>query len=268
MKKDFKFIKEIGKGSFSKVYKAIDLQGKIVNKNELLAIKVIDKLNVDINVINSEKKIFKLINNSNSNNKNIIKIYEYFEEDDYLFICMEYINGYELLNYVNFINTDEDIKNIISQMINAVQFLHEKNISHGDIKLENFLITDKKRIILIDFGLSTIGTNPIFIKKGTAMYAAPEMVIIDQKGRYNGKKIDMWALGTVIYILKYKTYPFLRRSLGGIPNSFKNHYEKLAYLDDNIHHPKKFRGNPFIPIINGLICKDVNKRFNINEIIF
>ena len=266
-KENFKFIKEIGRGGFSTVYKVIDYEGLVSNKGDILAIKIIDKKNINMDVLDTEISIFNLI--KKHDNINIVKLYSYFEEDGYLFIIMEYINGLEMLDYVSYSNNSDDdtIKNIIKQMSNAIKFLHDRDITHGDIKLENFLITKKHRIVLIDFGLSTVGNNPIFRKKGTAMYAAPELIFLDSETGYIGKKIDMWALGTVIYILKYKNYPFLGRSLRGLPNIFINEYDKLAYINDQIHHPLKFKGNPFIPIINGLIRKDVDKRLSTEEFI-
>lgn len=267
-KDDFKFISEIGKGGFSTVYKAIDINGLILNKNDILAIKIIDKTEVPQQVIKSELDIFLTLNTSVNYNDNIIKIYDYFEEDKLLYICMEYLNGTDLFNYVcdkSNIYNDSNIRNMLIQMINAIKFLHSKNISHGDIKLENFLKVDD-RIVLIDFGLSYIGDHIIHAKKGTAMYVAPEMVFNVDKYGYDGKKTDMWALGTVLYILKYKAYPFLGRSLSGIPEHFNSEYERQSYSGDEIHHPAKYRNNEFIPIINGLICKNQDKRLCIEDL--
>lgn len=262
---NFTLIEKIGEGGFSEVYKAKDNTGKYVAKNDFLAIKILN-LYSNSNVIDNEKNICMKLNDIDNNN--IIKFYDYLEYDNKLYIYMEYINGIELFDYItdtNNVLTDNEIKQIIIQMINALNFLHAEDISHGDIKLENFMITSDNQIILIDFGLCNFTNKELYEKKGTAMYAAPELVCIDDKG-YDGKKIDMWALGTVIYILKYKSYPFLGRSLSIIPEKFKSESDKSHYLSDNVHHPLKYKNNPFVSIIDGLICKDINKRLDITKL--
>jgi calcium-dependent protein kinase len=91
----------------------------------------------------------------------------------------------------------------------AVRYLHEKNIIHKDLKLENFLIThvEGEMIIkLIDFGMSKkVNSHHEIIREasGSPYYVAPE--IFTEK--YN-IKVDIWALGVMLYIMIVGKYPF------------------------------------------------------------
>ena len=70
-------------------------------------------------------------------------------------------------------------------MVDAVAYLHEKNVVHRDLKLDNILIDDHKRIKLIDFGFS-VCAGPDFKLKlfcGTPHYMDPDIV---KKKEYNG----------------------------------------------------------------------------------
>ena len=87
--------------------------------------------------------------------------------------------------------------------------MHSRNIAHRDIKLDNVLIEETTRAIkLIDFGFSVVtpsdgGKLKIFC--GTPSYMAPELV---RKHSYDGKQVDMWALGVLLYVMLTGVLPF------------------------------------------------------------
>ena len=102
-----------------------------------------------------EIKILKKIDH-----KNIIKLYEAIDTSKYVYLSTEYIAGPSLLKYLKSKpdrKMDEiEIKHIWKQVIQAVAYLHSKNITHRDIKLENILLTkDFQTVKIIDFGFST-----------------------------------------------------------------------------------------------------------------
>lgn len=87
-------------------------------------------------------------------------------------------------------------------MLEAISYLHEREIIHQDLKLENILVSEDNQIKLIDFGLCNRlkpGTNYAFmeIKVGTHGYQAPEVL----NGSYVTTAIDMWAYGILLYEL-------------------------------------------------------------------
>ena len=105
--------------------------------------------------------------------------------------------------------TERDAADVISQLLSAIIYCHERGIVHRDLKPENILLdntlSDKMRIKIIDFGTAN-AFNPL--KKlrtttGTAYYMAPEVLMKN----YN-EKCDVWSCGVILYILLSGMPPF------------------------------------------------------------
>ena len=86
--------------------------------------------------------------------------------------------------------------------------MHNNNIVHRDLKLDNILVEESTRMVkLIDFGFSVVVGNgtPLKIFCGTPSYMAPEIV---RKHEYDGKPVDIWALGVLLFVLLTGSFPF------------------------------------------------------------
>ena len=176
------------------------------------------------------------IHHSLNKKKNIVKLlYAYKKEYDYksfYFIFTKYQKNGDLLNYINkkfqenTIDKDE-LFEFAYQIINIIKFLHKKNISHRDIKLENFILDDDKNLILIDFEFSTIeetDNTPC----GTPFYADPNMLICKKNDtKYNCKASDMYSLGITLNSLFYGNFKFniLNEPIVYIGNTIKNNLD-------------------------------------------
>jgi len=198
---NYKFIKTIGEGTFGKVKLSIHIPTK-----EYVAIKILEKSRIhdkeELERVEKEIKYLKLLNHPN-----IIQIYEVIDNPKYFYIVMEYVSGGELFNYiVNNEKLDEkEASFFFSQLIHGIKEIHKKKICHRDIKPENLLLTEKKLIKIIDFGLSNEYENYLKTQCGSPCYAAPEMI----KGmKYNGLMIDLWACGIILFAMLCGYLPF------------------------------------------------------------
>lgn len=102
---------------------------------------------------------------------------------------------------------EDEARRVFMQIVEGTRYLHETNIAHRDLKLENILLDADQKIKVIDFGFS-IGTQKdktLNTFCGTPSYMAPELV---NKKDYHGSHVDIWALGILLYILLVGKFPF------------------------------------------------------------
>ena len=146
----------------------------------------------------------------------------------------------------------------------ALQYLHEMEIAHRDIKCENVLLTSNYNVKLADFGFAryVIDQRGKHVLSdtycGSLSYAAPEIL----RGMpYNPKFSDVWSIGVILYILLNKAMPF-------DDTNIKRLYEQQA------NRRWKFRGkiadtlSEFVKkLIRNLLEPDVNKRWKIDQVI-
>jgi eukaryotic-like serine/threonine-protein kinase len=139
----------------------------------------------------------------------IVAVYEYGEENDYAFIAMEYVEGSSLKQYfeqkVRF--GSEDVISILAQLLEALQFAHERGVWHRDIKPANILIMSNGRIKVADFGIARVDSSTltqIGAVMGTPGYIAPELYL----SRESDCRMDVFAAGVVLYQLLAGSPPF------------------------------------------------------------
>ena len=156
---------------------------------------------------------------------NIVKYFGVYEDEYHIHILMEYLKGYDLSKIITlkqYNSYDEkDICEIICQLLNALNFIHNQNIIHRDIKPENILFADKKdysSLKLVDFGLAT-NTHKKKRKSvvGTPLYMAPEMI---DGNSY--PQSDIWSLGVIVYLMIVGKHPFEGDTLETLFDNIKN----------------------------------------------
>lgn len=131
-------------------------------------------------------------------------------------IIMEYIPCDNLYQYIskNFPSgiSEELVKPIFRKIVTAIDILHDINIAHRDIKLENIMYnpdTEDLKIIDLAFGTRIKRSSGKLILHdvwcGTLYYTAPEIFMHE---KYDSSKIDIWSLGIVLYVLLTGESPF------------------------------------------------------------
>ena len=256
-------IKELGSGSYSKVFRVESKTNK-----QVYACKQIQKEKIT-NFQNFKNEINIL---SKVDQPNIIKLYEIFEDKRYIYLIMEECTGGELFDKINdLIDKDEVFSEkeaaiIFKQLMSAVSYCHNQGICHRDIKPENILFLNNEKnspIKLVDFGVSKIfgeikplmkgnklEKNIMSCRVGTAYYISPEVL----QGNYD-YKCDIWSCGVILYLLLSGHPPFDGETENEIYRAIQK--KKYTFNEDewkNISDEAK-------DLIKHMIC-DADKRYN------
>jgi len=195
--------KVLGQGAFGEVRMCIHRESSAQR-----AVKVLRKSHMD----DDEKRmLFNEINILKEiDHPNIVKMYEFFEDEKRYYLVTEICKGGELFDEVlakgSF--TERDAAVLVKQVLSCVNYCHKNNIVHRDLKPENILLEPDKQfdqIKIIDFGTSLVydPEKPLDEKLGTPYYIAPEVL----NKNYNSK-CDIWSVGVITYILLSGTPPF------------------------------------------------------------
>ncbi|ODV64359.1 serine/threonine-protein kinase [Ascoidea rubescens DSM 1968] len=205
--KNYVYGKVLGCGTFGVVRKALNRQ-----TNEQVAVKIILKktLRGNYNMVYDELKLLQQLNHPH-----IVGFRDWFESKDKFYIVTQLATGGELFDRIvsrgKF--TEKDAAVCISQILDALSYIHSKHIVHRDLKPENVLYLRSEEedpnspIVLADFGIAKKLESPnemITSTAGSFGYAAPEVL----SGFAHSKACDIWSIGVITYTLLCGYSPF------------------------------------------------------------
>ncbi|KAI6649097.1 calcium/calmodulin-dependent protein kinase type II delta chain isoform X16 [Oopsacas minuta] len=205
----FEVLEGLGKGAFSIVKKCRGKQGEVTGKE--FAVKIIKTKELTAKILaklEKESRICKTLKHPN-----IVSLHYSYQEDNTFYMVLDLVTGGELFDDIvkREYYSESQASNCLRQVLQALQFCHERNIIHRDIKPENLLLTSKHQpsnIKLADFGLAVELEKSIDFAwygfAGTPGYLSPEIL---QKVPY-GRPVDLWACGVILYILLVGYPPF------------------------------------------------------------
>jgi serine/threonine protein kinase len=247
----------IGQGGMAVVYLA---EHNILQKP--VAIKMLNKEfvhndNIRKRFLAEAKNLFGM------SHPNIIKVTDLIDEGDTVAFVMEYIQGESLKEYLNNKGklSEDKIKDIFSQMLDGVGYVHEQNLVHRDIKPSNFMISQNGQIKLLDFGIAknTDKQSSDYTQTGTAqsmgtpMYMSPEQV---KSTKDVTLKSDIYSLGVVLWQMVMGVKPYDTNTTSTFELQTKIVTEKL-----------RLTGTSFDTIIEVATAKEINNRYkNCKEI--
>ena len=241
--KEYYPIEIIGAGSFGLVVNVVEIKNgkkmavKIINKNNVNYYTDADYLNNEVHILNS------------LDNPRIMKIYDILDNHHYFFIFMELIEGGNLKDLIIkrymdnniYLFRDSECAQIMKGILEALNYLHKKNIIHRDIKPENILFKNKddlSSVILCDFGLAyqlNEYETSITGSCGTTIYMAPEILL---KKNYD-YLVDSFSAGIVLYIL----------CSGGMHPFYKKGTSQKEYTDKILQQKCLCKFSPEMPLL-------------------
>lgn len=144
----------------------------------------------------------------------VVKMHGIDDIGDAIYITLEVMEGGDLLSRIlQSSHLDENISKLFFyQMCHAIKYLHERKITHRDLKPDNILLASSEPETLVkisDFGLSKLCQNNSVLRTmcGTPHYVAPEVLLTQGRGQYT-EKVDVWSLGVVLFTCLSGTLPF------------------------------------------------------------
>ncbi|KAN0063518.1 spindle assembly checkpoint kinase [Thecaphora frezii] len=253
---DFEIGRPLGKGKFGRVYMVRTNSGP--GKGYIVALKCLYKKELVDNKV--EKQLRREIEiQMNLRHPNIIRLYGYFHDEGRVFLMLEFAGRGELFKMMNKIpdgRFDERTAAIyISQMADALSYLHSKHVIHRDIKPENLLIGIKGELKIGDFGWSVHAPgNRRQTLCGTLDYLPPEMVA----GEQHGEAVDLWALGVLLYEFLEGVPPFEE------VDSMTKTYKRISAVDFTI--PSHFSPEA-ADLVASLLKKKPEERLPLHKVL-
>ncbi|CCE62910.1 hypothetical protein TPHA_0D02740 [Tetrapisispora phaffii CBS 4417] len=272
---DYTFKEELGHGSYSTVYKAVDKR----NVKQCYAIKVCSKKHIikenKVKYVSIEKNVLNILRKGN--HPGIIKLYYTFHDEENLYFVLSYaINGelLQLLHKYRSFNEELTIRFTV-QIIDILEFIHKNGIIHRDVKPENILLNRNYNLILTDFGAASLidndedkensnnsnaTYNDIHVNRassfvGTAEYVSPELLLYNQCGYCS----DVWALGCMIFQF-LKGYPPFRGA------NELNTFEKIVALDYHWNDPNNLVSQSWKDLVSKILITNSEKRMNLENV--
>ena len=202
-------LNQIGKGAFGCVYSAYRSSDK-----RLVVTKFIRKSKVSYDMwvdsgSSAEKIPFEASLLISLQHPGLVTVLDVYQNRNFVQMVMEKHGEMDLFEFIDRNPLmDEPLASIIfKQIVEAVDYLHSREILHRDIKDENIIIDHKFRCKLIDFGSATFFKPGQLFNTfyGTVEYCSPEVL---QGCAYEGPALEMWSLGVLLYIILFGENPF------------------------------------------------------------
>jgi len=160
---------------------------------------------------------------------NLVTLIECVEDANHIYFVMEFLEK-ELFDVVTMESVPESsAKMYFKQIVEGMEYLQSRSICHRDISLENVMLSESGRAVIIDFGMCLL--LPRHVMSGEVMnvgpqgtcgkksYMAPE---IYHNSSFNGFQSDVWSLGVLLYMLLTKSAPYQ------YPSTMDPHFRAIA----------------------------------------
>ena len=277
--KDITLLKFIGKGSFGTVYLS-----KKDGKPGFFATKQIERSMADkpgyYKYFENELRLLKDLHHPN-----IVHLEDVKKDDKYYYIVMEFVNGGSLTDCLKKYQSrygkafpEEIVQYLMRQIVEAIKFIHQRNIIHRDLKLDNIMVSFdnendknslnmmKAKVKIIDFGFATKLTpeknNLAQTALGSPINMDPLILnVMAKKGKdlkqlgYDDKA-DIWSLGTICYELLIGKTVFNAETMNDL----------VQQVESGSYHVPTSLSREMVSFLNSMLQYDGSKRLSAEEL--
>ncbi|KAM0786031.1 hypothetical protein ACM66B_006846 [Microbotryomycetes sp. NB124-2] len=209
------FISILGLGAYGVVYLARDIAARPsafpssrahphLGNLPLYAVKCLNKVGLDSRQRSFQRREI-LLHGMASEHDNVVTLHNVIEEETCIYVVLQFCDEGDLFGMITerqrYLGDDELIRNVFLQIVDAVEFCHQRNIYHRDLKPENVLcLNDGKRVVLADFGLATSERTSSDFGCGSTFYMSPECQggLFQRLTTYSTPHNDIWSLGVIL----------------------------------------------------------------------
>ncbi|CAO3565136.1 unnamed protein product [Mortierella alpina] len=288
--KQYVLKREIGRGAFGKVHHAVDENTNIsyaIKEFSKAKLRKKDKANLfklgprgrgrgrrgpeapsplssessPLDLIRGEVAILKKLHHPN-----IVKLYEVLDvsSDDSMYMVFEMcekgvLMPVSLTEKCENVFSDEECRDVFQQMVLGIEYLHEHDIIHRDIKPDNLLRSEDGTVKIVDFGVSEMfnkkGDDMTKKSAGSPAFMAPELCRHDH-GEVSGRATDIWSMGVTLYCIRYGYLPYVSESILEMHKVIRE--EEYTIPPENDQR--------FVDLIKKLLEKDPLKRITIEQL--
>ncbi|XP_077684215.1 serine/threonine-protein kinase ULK3 isoform X4 [Eretmochelys imbricata] len=215
---EFILTERLGSGTYATVYKAYRKK----NAREVVAIKCVNKKSLNrasVENLLTEIEILKTIRHPH-----IVELKDFQWDSDNIYLIMEFCAGGDLSHFIRTrkILPEKVARLFLQQLACALKFLHDRNISHLDLKPQNILLSsvENPHLKLADFGFAQYMSpwDEKHMLRGSPLYMAPEMVC---RRQYDAR-VDLWSVGVILYEALFGRPPFFSKSFAELEEKIRS----------------------------------------------
>ncbi|CAL1604357.1 unnamed protein product [Knipowitschia caucasica] len=212
---NFILTERLGSGTYATVYKAY----RKGDSREVVAIKVVGKRT--LNKASTENLLTEIEILKTIKHPHIVQLKDFQWDAENIYLILEWCSGGDLSRFIRSrrILPERIARRFLQQIACALQFLHEKNISHLDLKPQNILLSGSV-LKLADFGFAQHMSpwDEQSVLRGSPLYMAPEMVC----RRQYDSRVDLWSVGVILYEALFGRAPFASKSYSELEDKIRS----------------------------------------------
>jgi formylglycine-generating enzyme required for sulfatase activity len=242
----------LGKGGFGRTYLAEDidkLNQRCVVKQLAPNVQGTWAINKAVELFQQEARQLQQL----GQHPQIPSLDAYFEEDNYLYLVQQFIDGDNLLKLLQKHGSwqESQVKQLLLEILPVLKFIHEQKILHRDIKPENIMRRHSDGLfVLIDFGVSKELSGTIMSRQGTRIGSEGYAPLEQIKGGEAYPASDLFSLGATAFHLLTGVYPL------GLWVEYG-----YSWTANWQQHLKKPIDNKLELILSKLLAKDIQQRY-------